>query len=434
MRGLDWLGGLLLPASLLRSRPGVCLCIEYGRRRDQMNDPRFVQSLYDGLKETTRCAVEKTVEAVLEARRAGGSIMVVTGSGPNIHEGVTTLISELIRRNIIHGVSTSSAVVAHEMAGSLEKVRRVKGADLGLNSALLARAETFEINILDDDDFETLRSDMALDMDLIRRAKELPGEEIIKAAGNMAYPMGLRTERVALEVESLARAHGLPFEKVAGFGADPMTMIGAGSEAGVPVIVSVPQLVGGGMVGLAIGDSISLRRRCSLMAQMLSNASVIIESGVALTQEIHDGPFETYTGHGIWSAWDGMHTFSLQGKTLVRIDLDKNLEKVWRLERSGGRVQQAINKGLPKTKAFKVPFRMEMSGFARLETSIPIVGDLGTIWPVLAWRVAKELGIKLNFVSYPQDSARGMEMREWIVKNVRCLDRHKMRERVGREW
>ena len=22
-----------------------------------------------------------------------------------------------------------------------------------------------------------------------------------------------------------------------------------------------------------------------------------------LTQEIHDGPFETYTGHGLWAAW-----------------------------------------------------------------------------------------------------------------------------------
>ena len=49
---------------------------------------------------------------------------------------------------------------------------------------------------------------------------------------------------------------------------------------------------------------------------------MIIESGVALTQEIHDGPFETYTGHGLWAGWQGHFTYSLEGKRLIRIDLD----------------------------------------------------------------------------------------------------------------
>jgi hypothetical protein len=35
-----------------------------------------------------------------------------------------------------------------------------------------------------------------------------------------------------------------------------MTMIGAGAKNNVPVLVSVPQLVGSGNVGLAIEDSI----------------------------------------------------------------------------------------------------------------------------------------------------------------------------------
>jgi len=157
-----------------------------------MNDLRFVQALYDGLKEATQSAVEKTVVAVPEARRSDGRTMVVTGSGADIYEGVTTLISELIRKNIIHGLSTNSAVVAHEMEGSLEKVRRVRGVVLGLNSAPLARAEAFQINILDDDNLADLKSEMALDMDLIQRAKELPVEENIKAAGNMAYPIGYK--------------------------------------------------------------------------------------------------------------------------------------------------------------------------------------------------------------------------------------------------
>ena len=38
--------------------------------------------------------------------------LVVVGSGPNLHEGVTTLIAELIRVGVVDGVTTSSAVVA----------------------------------------------------------------------------------------------------------------------------------------------------------------------------------------------------------------------------------------------------------------------------------------------------------------------------------
>ncbi len=93
-------------------------------------------------------------------------------------------------------------------------------------------------------------------------------------------------------------------------------------------------------------------------------------------------------------------------------------------------MQQSIDKGLPKTKTFKVPFRMEMSGFARLESSIPIVADLGAVWPVLALRAARELGVDLEFLSYPQESAQGRKMREWIVENVGVLDRQRMIARL----
>ena len=40
--------------------------------------------------------------------------------------------------------------------------------------------------------------------------------EIVKVAGNMAYPMGLRGERLAGEILTLAQLYGLPFEAVAG--------------------------------------------------------------------------------------------------------------------------------------------------------------------------------------------------------------------------
>jgi hypothetical protein len=396
-------------------------------------DFAFVKALYRELEEPVRRAVDRTVEAVVAARRAGRKVAVVTGSGPNLHEGVTTLIAELIRAGIVQGVSTSSAVVAHEMAGGLDRVKRVDGRALGLPERLLPRGGLFEMTLMSQETEAVVRQEMALDEGLLARVREAPGTVIIKAAGNMGYPVGLRTERLALRIEALARAHGLPFERVAGLGADPRTMIGAAAAAGVPALVSVPQLVGGGAVGMCVGDSIPLKQRSALMARLLGEAAVIIESGVALTQEIHDGPFETYTGHGIWSGWEGEPTFSLEGKTLVRIDLDPNLQKVWQIERSGGEVQASIDRGLPKTKTFQVPFRMEMSGFARLEGSIPIVGDLGVIWPVLAWRAAEELGIRLRFLSYPQESAQGRKMREWIVENVGILDRERMLARLSAE-
>jgi len=89
-------------------------------------------------------------------------------------------------------------------------------------------------------------------------------------------------------------------------------------------------------------------------------------------------------------------------------------------------VQEAIDKGLPKTKAARIPFRMEMSAFARHEGSIPVVGDIGKVWPVIAHEVAEGLGVKLEFLSASQDTKEGSEMREWIVQNVKPLDREKM--------
>jgi hypothetical protein len=75
-----------------------------------------------------------------------------------------------------------------------------------------------------------------------------------------------------------------------------------------------------------------------------------------------------------------------------------------------------------------IPFRMEMSGFARLESSLPLVGDIGSIWPVLAWRVSERLGVNLDFISHPQNTPQGQAMREWIVEAISPFDREKMVE------
>lgn len=386
----------------------------------------LIEKLYNTLKPETRERVDLAVNEMVKIKEKGGKIVAVTGSGPNIHEGVTTLIAELINKGIIDGVTTSAAVVSHELSGALDKVHRVEGEKLGFPEEKLPIDGLFEVTILTEEELKLLEKEMIIDRELMQRALSTEGNTIIKAAGNMAYPLGLRTERLAREIETVAKANGLPFEVVAGAGADPRTILGAGYCNNVPVLVSVPQLVGGGAVGLAVADSISITERCTRIAHMLGSATMIIESAVALTQEIHDGPFERFTGHGLWADWQGYYTFSLADKKLLRIDLDPNLEKAWQQQREANLVQEAIARGLPKTQLTGVPFRMEMSGFSRLPGSLPIIADIGTIWPILAWQVSKRLGIQLDFISYPQSIAEGQEVREWIVREVKFADREKM--------
>ncbi len=389
-------------------------------------DHSLLQSLFNELPVATQTRFEEAVTRIVAAKQRGGKVVVITGSGPNIHEGVTTLIAELMRAGLVDGVTTSSAVVSHEMGGTLDLVKRCPGESLGLPKAILPRGEEFELTLMDDDAIRAIGHHIPIDWALIEKLKQSPGKTIIKAAGNLGYPMGLWLEHFAQEILTLAREHGRSFEEVAGLGADERTMIGIGARRGLPVLVTIPQLVGGGAVGLCIGDSLTLTERAGRLAHLLATADVIIESGVALTQEIHDGPFETYTGHGLWSAWQGHYNYSLAGKALIRIDLDPALEHVWEIERGGGAVTQAIADGLPKTKMFKVPFRMEMSGFARHEGSLPLIGDLGSIWPLLAWKCSPALGVELQFLSYPQQSEPGKAMRDEIVREVKPLSRERM--------
>ena len=379
----------------------------------------LIDSFYGELDERSRQTLDEAIDKVVAAKRRGGKVAVVTGSGPNIHEGVTTLIAELITKGLIDGVTTSSAVVSHEMGGTLDRVKMCPAGQFGLPEDKMPRGNVFEFTDMTDDELRTLSKELILDWDLLEKRKDAEGHFVIKAAGNMAYPMGYRTEMLAEKLLGICRQTGEPFELVAGRGADPRTMIGAGARKGVPVIVTIPQMIGGGHVGMAIGDSITIAERSRKVAQIMGDADVIIESAVALTQEIHDGPFETYTGHGIWSWWQGQPTYSLKNKTLIRFDLDENLRKAQDLQKQSAMIQQAIAHGLPKTKISKIPFRMEMSAFARHEGSLPVIGDIGMIWPVFASRVAEKLGVTLDFMSYKQETEDGKRMREWIVENVR---------------
>ncbi len=187
----------------------------------------------------SQASVASAIKRITEIKKRGGKVMVVTGSGPNIHEGVTTLIAELIRVGIVDAVSTSSAVISHEMAGSLDRVFRVDAKALGMDMEKMPRGDVFEFTCMTEEELNTVRREMPLDEDVLQRGAKLPKQnEIIKAAGNMAYPMGLRTERLAHEILGLARMYGLPFETVAGWGCDEHTMLGAAARKGVPVLKS----------------------------------------------------------------------------------------------------------------------------------------------------------------------------------------------------
>ena len=143
---------------------------------------KVIDNLYHNLPDETKEMVERTIRSIVDAKKEGGSVVVVTGSGPNLHEGVTTLIAELITKEIIDGVTTSSAVVAHEMAGVLDRVKRVDGKRLGFPAANLPRGDIFEITLMQDALLDQLQKEMVIDRSLIENALALDGKIIIKAA------------------------------------------------------------------------------------------------------------------------------------------------------------------------------------------------------------------------------------------------------------
>ena len=389
-------------------------------------DRKAIENMFNSLPSKAQVRLKHAIKLIVNAKEKGGKVVAVVGSGPNLHEGVTTLLAELMHKGIIDGVSTSSAVINHEMAGTLEKVKRFDGVAFGFEREKLPSDGFFEVSILSNKELEEFQREIPMDIALYQKMRRAKGDTIIKVAGNMAYPTGLRTERLARDVLAMAKRCGVPFEQMVGYGADRLTMIGAGAEHNIPVLVTVPQLIGGGEVGLAVGDSLSLSERCYRIAHLLDSADVIIESALALSQEVHDGPFERFTGHGVWADWEGGWTYSLADKKIVRIDLDPNLEKAWMQERKSKMVTDAVHRGLPKTKLMRIPFRMEMSGFARIPGSLPIVGDIGEIWPLLATMVADALDVKLDFMSYKQSLPAGEKVREWIVKHVQPVNRERM--------
>jgi len=48
--------------------------------------------------------------------------------------------------------------------------------------------------------------------------------------------------------------------------------------------------------------------------------------------------------------------------------------------------------------------------------------------------VAKTLGIKLDFMSYPQSTPAGREVREWIVRHIQPISRERLMKTRGMPW
>ena len=123
----------------------------------------IINKLYDELDQSTKEMVASAVSSIIKAKKKGGKIVVVTGSGPNLHEGITTLIAELINKGIIDGVTSSSAVIAHEMAGVLDEVKRVDGIEIGFSEDKLPRGNIFEITKMSEELLSQLRNEMLIE-------------------------------------------------------------------------------------------------------------------------------------------------------------------------------------------------------------------------------------------------------------------------------
>ncbi|NCC97556.1 MAG: hypothetical protein EOM02_12085, partial [Synergistales bacterium] len=147
----------------------------------------LIESFYRNLDDRSRASLDSAVDKMVEVKKRGGKIVVASGSGPNLHEGVTTLVAELMDKGIIDGVTTSSAVIGHEMAGTLDRVKMCNASQLGLPEEKMPRGNVFEFTRMTEEERNVLRKNMVLDEELLSKEDEVDGHDVVKAAGNMAY-------------------------------------------------------------------------------------------------------------------------------------------------------------------------------------------------------------------------------------------------------
>jgi carbamate kinase len=59
----------------------------------------YIESLFTECAPNVQESIKVAVTAICNAKKKDKNVIVVTGSGPNIHEGITTLIAEMIKKN-----------------------------------------------------------------------------------------------------------------------------------------------------------------------------------------------------------------------------------------------------------------------------------------------------------------------------------------------
>ncbi|MBU4605052.1 MAG: hypothetical protein KKH66_09115, partial [Proteobacteria bacterium] len=60
--------------------------------------------LAQSLDPETKRRLSRVVRLWVQVKEAGGRVVVATGSGPNLHEGVTCMVAELVRLGLVDGV------------------------------------------------------------------------------------------------------------------------------------------------------------------------------------------------------------------------------------------------------------------------------------------------------------------------------------------
>ena len=68
---------------------------------------------------------------------------------------------------VVDAVSTSSAVISHEMGGALDRVFRVNAEALGMDMSTMPRGDLFEFTRMTDEEREALKREMPLDDELL---------------------------------------------------------------------------------------------------------------------------------------------------------------------------------------------------------------------------------------------------------------------------
>ncbi len=83
-----------------------------------MNSNRaLLNQLYRSLQPSVGEMVDRAVNRIVEVKNRQGKVVAVTGSGPNLHEGVTTLIAELIHKGVVDGVTTVQPLLRMKWQG-----------------------------------------------------------------------------------------------------------------------------------------------------------------------------------------------------------------------------------------------------------------------------------------------------------------------------